>query len=153
VKGDSMKLRATCVVLVTCLTLLLCSAAARHGTPDVPMLQPWEAELIAYLSPAGHRIRESGFDIVVTLEPAGPHRNDHDYWFFWAVSSDKEENAGSTTVAHFAVNKWSGDLWNAVSVEQISTSEIEGVKRILRKVRGIDESDLTQHRDRPLYRK
>jgi len=76
-------------------------------------------------------------DVGWELQEQNPDRYPKDkYYVFWLVNS-KRTGVGSTTIGYFAVNKYTGDVWNSDVDQLITSPELEGVQKILRRAHGI----------------
>ncbi len=142
------KARARFTVVVGSLICLGFSpaTATAQGKPEPVALH--EAEILIYLLPEAHQIRSEGMEIGWEVSTS-PKLNQDDYFTFWVYSA-KRKGTGSVTVGHFAVNKHTADVWDSVLDKIISTNELQGVQKILRKGHRIDEETIKKYRFRSL---
>ncbi len=114
-------------------------------SPQATVLQLYEAEILVYLLPQAHEIRKEGFDVVWTLEDDSK-TNQRDFYTFWVISTRKQVE-GSRTIGYFSVNKHTADIVDPLQ-NIITSPELEGIQRILRKAHGVDEATLQEFRSR-----
>lgn len=133
------------------LPLLVLPALAWKAFRSVPgeaqPLAPHEAEILIYLMPEASALRSQRMDIGWE-QTTSPDLNLRDFYFFWVYNS-KRESSGSVTIGHFAVNKHTGDVWNAMTSKKIASAELAGVQRILRKAHRIDADLVKRHSSPP----
>ncbi len=98
-----------------------------------------EAEILIYLLPVAHQLRSEGMDVGWELQDQNrDHYPKGEYYVFWLVNN-KRVSAGSTTIGYYAVNKHTGEIWNTDLDQLVSSSELEGVQKILRRAHGVDD--------------
>jgi hypothetical protein len=98
-----------------------------------------EAEILIYVMPAARTVREQGMD-VGWEKSAAPELNHEDYFFFWVYNS-KRQGSGSVTIGHFAVDKRNAEVWDFMTGERVSSVELGGVQRILRRAHQVKLPD------------
>jgi hypothetical protein len=138
--------------------LLACSLAtpsllSRCPVPAEPeQLAYHEAEILIYLLPVAKETRARGSDIIWERE-SSPRENQSDYFVFWVMNA-RPNPYGSSTIGYFAVNKHNADVRECGEDEMVVTSpEIEGVQKILRRAHHIDQGTVQKYRYRPTYLK
>lgn len=125
-----------------------------HGASILPALPAkchpslialYEAEILIYLLPQAQQIRSDGFDIGWDLQTSAK-LNQADYYIFFVINA-KRPSYGSVTVGYFGVNKHTADVWSLDREgEIISSTEIQGVQRILRQAHCIDQATVDRYR-------
>ena len=110
--------------------------------PSSTELSLSEAEILVYLLPVAHKLREEQMDVGWELQ-RGSKWNEKDFYVFWVVNP-KRVVEGSNTVGYFAVNKHTADIWDDWAEAFVTSTEIEGVQRILRKAHCIDDRVLSE---------
>jgi hypothetical protein len=141
----SERFLAVISVVLVCVGL---SVATSGGKAKPEPLLPHEAEILIYLLPEAHKLREEGMDIGWELQTA-KELNQADYYTFWVYNAKRVVN-GSVTIGYFAINKHTADIWEATSEEPVTSTELEGIQTILRKIHYIDEDTINRYRLRPL---
>lgn len=147
--------RLTLVAIVLCTTL--CDAAwggdvpakrAEHASAALPTITEWEASLLLYVLPPAHRIRSVGKDVQWFADPYHPEANYDLYFIFW-LKAEPSPDTASDSLGWYAVNRFTGDVWDFTSDERVTDREVEGVARILRKAHGIEEKQIKKYRSIP----
>jgi hypothetical protein len=106
-------------------------------------LSKTEAEILIYLLPEAHHVRQEGMDIGWELE-TGSARNQKDFYNFWVVNA-KRKNGGSVTIGFFSVNKHTAEVWDDTpSPRLVNDVELQGIQKILREGHHIDAQTLTE---------
>ena len=126
---------------------LLSSARIPAGPEE---LAYHDAEILIYLLPVAKETRARGSDIIWERE-SSPKLNQSDYFVFWVMNA-RPNPYGSSTIGYFAVNKHNADVRECGEDEPAVTSpEIEGVQKILRRAHRIDQETAQKYRSRPIY--
>ncbi len=120
-------------------------AAAPPKAPEPITLE--EAEVLIYLLPQAHELRSKSMDVSWELE-TGKSFNQNDFYIFWVVNSKRPNVQGSVTVGYFAVNKHSAEVWSLDANNFVSSSELEGIQRIIRTAHAITEPLIQQYHSR-----
>lgn len=94
-----------------------------------------------YVMPDAQAERKSGKDITWTLL-MNPEYDLKNFYYFWVVGSRERDYPRSNTVGYFAVNKKTGDVWEVVNMEHITSPQLAGVQKIIRKHHDISEAVL-----------
>jgi hypothetical protein len=126
---------------IQALARLSANNSARQSTqPALPpeQIALHEAEILIYLLPEAQLLRNQGMDI--GWEQTDPKLNQQDFYTFWVYNSKRPTENGSVTVGHFSVNKHTAEVWGDDNEKPISTNDLEGIERILRRAHHIDES-------------
>lgn len=153
-----MILRSLQLACVTLLALALpCSFGQElhaRATQRAEKVTRIEAEIEIYLLPVCREVRAKGSKAGWRLMER-KDLNQSDYYFFWVfVVGDDAKVQGSVLLGHFAVNKWTGDvwdLWDFVNGKHVLDSELLGLQRILIAGHGIDEATIQEYGQRPLW--
>jgi hypothetical protein len=119
------------------------------GTPDDILyagcqttdLNQYDAEILLYVLPPSEAVRHAGGKVAWAIEPA---TNQKDFYSFY-VYDLKGSSYGSPTIGHFAVNKHTGEVWDAVTEEPVESEDLSAIERIIRKAHCIDENVLKSH--------
>lgn len=122
-------------------------ARATHSKKDPDFISLEESEILILLLPQASELRRQGMDVGWELQ-TGPKFNQADFYTFWVVNSTRPGVEGSVTVGYFAVNKHSAEVWSLDKGEFVSSPEIEGVQRIVRRAHSIDEALIRQYHSR-----
>ena len=138
------------VLIVIIGTLLSTSGEVSTSGAALPSLSSYEAQILVYISPDAHEIRESGRD--VDLYPVTSEALNSEEYYFYDVRDPESADVGSDLVGHYAVNKYSADLVNAVTQEQIDSVEVNRIEDILRKAHQMHEAQIKKYRGRNLNR-
>lgn len=102
-----------------------------------------EAEILIYLLPEAHQVRQEGMDVGWELE-TGSTWNQRDFYNFSVVNA-KRKNVGSNAIGFFSVNKRTGEVWDDIpSAERVNNIELQGIQKILREGHHIDAQQLTK---------
>jgi len=105
-------------------------------------LSQTEAEILIYLLPEAHQVRQEGMDIGWELQ-TGSAWNQKDFYGFWVVNA-KRKNVGSVTIGFFSVNKHTAEVWDDTpSPKRVNNVELRGIQKILREGHHIDAQTLT----------
>ena len=75
---------------------------------------------------------------------SSPKLNQQDFYTFWVVNSKRPNHEGSVTIGYFSVNRHTANIWDDDNEQLVSTSELEGVEKILRRARHIDEKTVAK---------
>jgi hypothetical protein len=102
-----------------------------------------EAEILLYFVPEAKELRSHGLS-VGWEQQTGAKLNQADFYIFWVVDNKRPGVHGSVTVGYFAVNKYTGDVWNMDKSDFVSTPEITGIQEIVRKTHSISPSVINQ---------
>lgn len=143
--GESMVKKRTVIIYLSVILLPLMAHKAASQSP--PAATPperialHEAEILIYLLPQAQELRNQGMDIGWELETS-PEVNQQNFYTFWVVNSKRPNVQGSVTIGYFSVNKHTAEVWDDDREKLVSSSELEGVQRILRQAHHIDESTL-----------
>jgi hypothetical protein len=100
-----------------------------------------EAEILIYLLPQAQDLRGQGMDIGWELQTS-PKLNQEDFYTFWVVNSKRPIVQGSDTVGYFSVNKHTAEVWANDKEKTVTTAELKGIEKILRKAHHIDDAAL-----------
>ncbi len=155
-KPHAMLLTLVRRLIVLVVPSLLCAgsdsvADTARKVVTATILSPAEAEILIYLVPDAHALREKGNDLCSEVFDS-PQANTADYYYFDAVVRDSPPESASATVGHFLVNKHTGDVWDVVSGEIIASPELLGVQAIMRRAHGVTKETIAKYRDAPLWR-
>jgi len=140
------------VLSVSAVQPIALSGRADSSTRGVPeKISRLEAEIEIFLLPVCRDLRSRGLK-AGWVSAMSPTLNQHDYFFFdlYGVAPNHTDEA-SSTLGSYAVNKWTGDVWNVATEELVVDSELKGVQRILIQGHHINEGTLTKYRPRPLW--
>ena len=131
-------------LLLTAVFLLITgrSSAAENKTT----LSATDAKILVYVSPVGESLRASGSDIAMEQQTS-VQLNQADYYYFWVYDAMRQN--GSVTVGYYAVNKYTGDVWDTVEKKQLSSRLLLGVQKIMRESCRIDEATIEKYRNAP----
>jgi len=146
----SLSARAFFVTLLLGLASPALRSADQTRSPSHSPLALHEAEILIYVLPVAVDLRKAGNDVAWRLQP-NPSDNSDDYFHFWAVESGASGSA-SPNVGHYAVNRWTGDVWDDVLESPVTGPELERIQAILRKAHGIDARVISDYRSRPLHK-
>ncbi|MEJ2079534.1 MAG: hypothetical protein P8020_19370 [Acidobacteriota bacterium] len=137
-------LREALVWTILFLTALLESLSAAPSAPqaaaDLPRLDRplilTEAKILVTLTDVAQQTMAHGWPIEwhATKSP--------DWFFFSAYNVGRTNPGGSVTLGHFAVNRHTATVWEAVSGTLVSSPAMGVVQRILREDRGITPDDI-----------
>src|SRR5881409_4352288 len=116
-----MKLNRPIYWLISLLGLLPFSPTLLIADPSQPavpaqVLTRAEAEILIYLVPAAHDIRKGPGD--VSWDDEGEACNTEVYYCFWVLNATPGVE-WPLTVGHFAVNKYTADVWDMILIEQL----------------------------------
>jgi hypothetical protein len=117
---------------------LAAQSAPHAALPE--QIAPYEAEILIYVLPQAQELRKQGMD-VGWEQDMSPKLNQRDFYTYWVVNSKRPNVEGSVTVGYFSVNRHTAEVWNDNN-EQVDTSELAGIERILRRAHHIDEETL-----------
>jgi len=81
-------------------------------------------------------------------EDSTSDNNQKDYYYFY-VYNPKRQDAPNATIGHFAVNKHTADVWNVTTSEMVTSTELAGIQRIVRRAHHIDQSTIERYRSAP----
>lgn len=123
------------------------SAPATHSAKEPNFIRLEEAEILVFLLPQAAELRRQGMDVGWELQ-TGPKLNQADFYTFWVVNSTRPHVEGSVTVGYFAVNRHSAEVWSLDKGEFVSSPEIEGIQRIVRRAHSIDDALIRQYHSR-----
>ncbi len=129
------------------LATLLCCTVCLAVPPEPSLITLHEAEILIYLIPEAHELRKQGMDVGWELE-TGSGMNQEDFYIFSVANVKRRRVHGSAGVGFFAVNKHTADVWDAVAGELVTSSELEGVQRILRKAHLVDSATISKYSGR-----
>ena len=134
--------------------VLVSGPAIQNPDPPRPPTQPehvalHEAEILVYLLPQAHDIRNEGMEIGWELQTS-PKLNQEDFYNFWVFNAKRKHVHGSVTVGYFSVNKHTADIVDALG-KFVASPELEGVQRILREAHHIDDTTIKEYRSRSPY--
>ena len=136
--------------IVLLLAVSLSSPVVNPATNDArERVTRVEAEIEVYLLPVCREVRAKGVRAGWQLMDS-PAMNQEDYFSFFVFVVGTEVE-GSATLGHFAVNKWSGEVWNADTEELVSDSLLAGVQRILIQGHHIHETTVKKYRLKSLW--
>jgi hypothetical protein len=102
--------------------LLLVGAGLERAQSQRQKISLREAKQLAY---EVIKVHNAGADLINS-----PRSFDPDFFFFaatWANSS------GSPIIGYFAVNPWTGDVWNSAGCEHLSSKRLERLQQDIRK--------------------
>ena len=119
------------------------SSAAQNTTT----LTATEAAILTYVSPVGDRQRAGGSDIALEQQTSA-QLNQADYYYFWVYNAKRQQSSGSVTIGYYAVNKYTGDVWDTVEKKQLSSMLLIGVQRLIRESHHVDEGAMEKYRNR-----
>lgn len=123
------------------------SSAAQNTTT----LKATDAAILTYVSPVGDTLRQRGSDISMEQQTSA-QLNQADYYYFWvyeAYDPKRQESSGSVTIGYYAVNKYTGDVWDTVQRKPLSSKLLLGVQRIVRESHHIGKDTMDKYRNRP----
>jgi len=136
------------ITVIICLSVILLPLIAHKVVSQSPQASTppeqialHEAEILIYLLPQAQELRNRGMDIGWELETS-PKLNQQDFYTFWVVNSKRPNVQGSVTIGYFSVNKHTAEVWDDDREKLMSSSELEGIQRILRQAHHIDETTL-----------
>ncbi|MBZ5647692.1 MAG: hypothetical protein LAN37_10760 [Acidobacteriia bacterium] len=118
------------------------SSTAAETAPSLVTLT--EAEILVYFVPQAMQVRAEGMDIGWE-EDSSPKDNRKDFYYFFLYNA-KRPNAANATIGHFAVNKHTADVWNAVTLEMVASRELAGIQKILRRAHHIDQRTMEKYK-------
>jgi hypothetical protein len=101
-------------------------------------LAEYDAEMLLYLLPSSEAVRRAGGKVAWEIESG---TNQKDFYSFY-VYDLKGSPYGSPTIGHFAVNKHTGEVWDAVTEEPVESEDLSAIERIIRKGHCIDDNVL-----------
>jgi len=112
-----------------------------------------DAEILIYLLPVAKETRAHGSDVIWERQTS-PTLNQSDYFVF-CVADARPNPSGSSTIGYFAVNKRNAEVWEWVVGETernaVTSTEIEGVQKIIRRAHHIDHGTVQKYSLRPIY--
>jgi hypothetical protein len=76
---------------------------------------------------------------------SSPRAFDPDFYFFAATWPNP---AGSPMIGYFAVNPWTGDVWNAAGCEHLTSKSIERLQQDIRKRSHFKREDYVKLREK-----
>ncbi len=114
---------------------------------DARPLSLEEAEILIYLLPEAHELRRQSMDVSWELEN-GEKLNQSDFFIFWVTNAKRPHHEGSVTVGHFGINKHNAEIWSLDGNQFVSTPEIEGAQKIIRRANSMDQSVIQQYHSR-----
>jgi hypothetical protein len=79
-----------------------------------------------------------GIDLKTVVLMKLTDRYDPDFLYFDASAKNP---IGSPHVGYFAVNPWTGDVWNAAGCTRLTSSEIKRIQREIRKQLGVNDKE------------
>lgn len=100
-----------------------------------------EAEILIYLLPVANQLRSEGMDVGWELQTADRFNQytRQDYYVFWVINV-KRAGTGSVTIGYYAVNKDSAEICDMDMDRIVTSTEIEGVQKILRRAHKINNA-------------
>lgn len=145
--GKTTRLRPLVIPLALVATMLAFEppvwAQPRSSAQAATLLTEEEAEILIYVMPDSQAERKAGKDVAWTPET----NNEYDlanFYYFWVVGTGERKAPGSITVGYFAVNKHTGDVWEAVNTEHLAGPQLLGVQRIIRKHHNVSTAVLRE---------
>jgi hypothetical protein len=135
------------LAVVPFLIVALPALARIAYAPSAEPVSREEAEILIYLLPQAEQLRTEQMDIGWELQTSA-QLNQADFFVFWVVNNKRPNVKGSVTVGYFAVNKHTAEIYNMNSDRDISTPEIDGVQKIIRKARSIDQATINRYHSR-----
>ncbi len=116
-------------------------SVSRAGGAPASRVTLTEAEILAYLTPYAVALRraDAACDVELDLQRQG-----RDFYVFWLLNSCATPNQ-SPTVGYVAVNRWTGQVWDAGLTRPISTKLLRGVEEILRRTHKITAGTLAKY--------
>ncbi len=149
---------AATIILSGMLSFSVLPARQAKALPTPEKVIYIEAEIEVYLLPACREVRAKGKKAGwLPMQGNGLNLNQDDYFFFWVFGVDDEPSvqAGSVLIGHFAVNKWTGDVWNLRALihdeQRVTDGELAGLQKILIAGHHIDETTIREYGSRPLW--
>ncbi len=140
---------AACVISLMCWRVVPAFSSAGEAPVAKPQeIAYHEAEILIYLLPVAKELRAGGMDVSWERQTSAK-LNQEDYFVFWVVNARRVSN-GSVTVGYFAVNKHTADVWDSDLKELVTSPEIKGVQKILRRAHRIDDHAIEEYRARPI---
>jgi hypothetical protein len=130
----------TILFLTALLESLSAAPSAPQAAADLPRLDRplilTEAKILVTLTDVAQQTMAHGWPIEwhATKSP--------DWFFFSAYNVGRTNPGGSVTLGHFAVNRHTATVWEAVSGTLVSSPAMGVVQRILRDDRGITPEDV-----------
>lgn len=88
-----------------------------------------EAEILMYLLPDSHRMREQGMDVTWSFNSLTSQGE----FFSFTLVGDVKESGGSRTLGHYAVNKQTAEVMDVETQTVIHSKELDGIAKILRR--------------------
>ena len=129
------------------LAVLFLATDGSGATEKTATLSETDAKILVYVSPVGERLRASGSDIAMEQQTSA-QLNQADYYYFWVYDAKRQSN-GSVTIGYYAVNKYTGDVWDTVEKRKLSGEVLLGVQKIVQQSHHIDEDTMRHHRNKP----
>lgn len=128
--------------------------AQSKATDSATMLSVAEAAVLVYISPVGDTDRARGSDVGMERQLSTKF-NQRDYYVFWVYDAKAPSSGGSVTLGYYAVNKHTGDVWDAEEdprTSALSSAVLQGVQRILRIAHRISENTMRAYGGQPVWR-
>ena len=118
-------------VLFLFMAVLQISAVVALPPSDLPV---HEAEVLIFLLPESHTVREQGHKI----EWHQGSGSDALHFYYFSVHNATRQNPdGSVLIGHYAVNKRTAHVWRTDAEGLVESPELAGVQSILRRAHGI----------------
>jgi hypothetical protein len=134
VKRRSIVLLCLLAILLAVIPKKAVSQSSQTSSSPEPIAL-YEGEILIYLLPQGRELRNQGMDIGSEV-----NQNQQDFYTFQVFNSKRTNGQGSTTIGYFSVNKHTAEIWDDNNQKRVSTTELEGIQRILRQAHRIDAS-------------
>src|SRR5262249_38530987 len=116
------------------------------------VLSKEEALILVYVSEAPHRERAAGGEGGIDTECDSKDFNYEDFYYV-VVTDPRGPSTGSASVASYAVNKRTADVWE-IGVEQaLNDRELSRIQAWMRALHHIDESTRSKYGSVGFYRK
>ena len=90
-------------------------------------LSAGEAEILVYILPGAHDMREQGSDAEAVLNT----QTSDEKQFTFMLQAVVKNPSGSVLLGHFSVDRGTGRITNLSTNETVSSKEIDGVRRIM----------------------
>jgi hypothetical protein len=138
-----MTIRWTALALMIAPLFCGLSLGSGQSAPQGSACRPSEltlsdAEILVYLLPESESVRKGGWDVGWELQ-TNPNLNQKDFFTFWVYNATRP-SSGSVTIAYFAINKHTGDVWDTSVGQIVQSRDLSVIQKILRKGHCIDDS-------------
>lgn len=127
-----------------CLFVLGVATFAMPASPKQkqPPISAADGEILLRLTEDAHGLRRERVRLFV--DHWAKDLYDDPNFFYYSLYSGRQ-GVASRTVGHFAVNKYTGAVWDLSAVERVKDEELEEITGLLLQKHGISAAELKAH--------